>query len=122
MVNLKVVKNDSYEKGNDLMVVNVYMKGICRDTARVIFREQDFTLIFQTRYGIKGSTCKILLTLQHEIKHPVTNQSLSSFAGMQTFCGFIQTVDRTRSSGGKSNSGKLAGVSCKKRKPLLQTT
>ncbi|XP_075882772.1 ubiquitin carboxyl-terminal hydrolase 19 isoform X3 [Nelusetta ayraudi] len=49
MVNLQVVKNDSYEKGNDLMVVNVYMKGICRDTARVIFREQDFTLIFQTR-------------------------------------------------------------------------
>ncbi|CAN9515930.1 unnamed protein product [Ophioblennius macclurei] len=48
MVNLQVVKNDSYEKGTDLMVVNVYMKGICRDSARVIFREQDFTLIFQT--------------------------------------------------------------------------
>ncbi|KAM4737688.1 ubiquitin carboxyl-terminal hydrolase 19 isoform 2-T2 [Anableps anableps] len=48
MVNLQSVKNDSYEKGTDLMVVNVYMKGICRDTARVIFREQDFTLIFQT--------------------------------------------------------------------------
>lgn len=49
MVNLKLVKNDSYEKGTDLMVVNVYIKEICRDTARVIFREQDFTLIFQTR-------------------------------------------------------------------------
>ncbi|KAI4824216.1 hypothetical protein KUCAC02_012742 [Chaenocephalus aceratus] len=48
MVNLQVLKNDSYEKGTDLMVVNVYTKGICRDTARVIFREQDFTLIFQT--------------------------------------------------------------------------
>ncbi|XP_055366527.1 ubiquitin carboxyl-terminal hydrolase 19 isoform X2 [Betta splendens] len=48
MVNLQLVKNDSYEKGTDLMVVNVYMKEICRDTARVIFREQDFTLIFQT--------------------------------------------------------------------------
>uniref|UniRef100_A0A669ERL2 ubiquitinyl hydrolase 1 n=1 Tax=Oreochromis niloticus TaxID=8128 RepID=A0A669ERL2_ORENI len=48
MVNLQYVKNDSYEKGTDLMVVNVYLKGICRDTARVIFREQDFTLIFQT--------------------------------------------------------------------------
>ncbi|XP_061592825.1 ubiquitin carboxyl-terminal hydrolase 19 isoform X2 [Cololabis saira] len=48
MVNLQLVKNDSYEKGTDLMVVNVYIKGICRDTARVIFREQDFTLIFQT--------------------------------------------------------------------------
>ncbi|XP_077370928.1 ubiquitin carboxyl-terminal hydrolase 19 isoform X2 [Festucalex cinctus] len=48
MVNLKSVKNDSYEKGTDLMVVNVYMKGICRNTSRVIFREQDFTLIFQT--------------------------------------------------------------------------
>uniref|UniRef100_A0A8C2Z4B8 ubiquitinyl hydrolase 1 n=1 Tax=Cyclopterus lumpus TaxID=8103 RepID=A0A8C2Z4B8_CYCLU len=50
MVNLQFVKNDSYEKGTDLMVVNVYMKGICRESARVIFREQDFTLIFQTRY------------------------------------------------------------------------
>ena len=49
MVNLQSVKNDSYEKGTDLMVVNVYIKGICRDSARVIFREQDFTLIFQTR-------------------------------------------------------------------------
>uniref|UniRef100_A0A8C8LKA7 ubiquitinyl hydrolase 1 n=1 Tax=Oncorhynchus tshawytscha TaxID=74940 RepID=A0A8C8LKA7_ONCTS len=49
MVNLKLLKNDSYEKGTDLMVVNVYMKGIFRETARVIFREQDFTLIFQTR-------------------------------------------------------------------------
>uniref|UniRef100_A0A3P8UPP5 ubiquitinyl hydrolase 1 n=1 Tax=Cynoglossus semilaevis TaxID=244447 RepID=A0A3P8UPP5_CYNSE len=48
MVNLQFVKNDSYEKGTDLMVVNVYMKGICRETAKVIFREQDFTLIFQT--------------------------------------------------------------------------
>ncbi|KAJ8016537.1 hypothetical protein DPEC_G00008270 [Dallia pectoralis] len=48
MENLTFVKNDSYEKGNDLMVVNVYIKGICRETARVIFREQDFTLIFKT--------------------------------------------------------------------------
>ncbi|KAK5863108.1 hypothetical protein PBY51_000163 [Eleginops maclovinus] len=48
MVNLQFLKNDSYEKGTDLMVVNVYTKEICRDTARVIFREQDFTLIFQT--------------------------------------------------------------------------
>ncbi|XP_029575405.1 ubiquitin carboxyl-terminal hydrolase 19 isoform X9 [Salmo trutta] len=48
MVNLNFVKNDSYEKGTDLMVVNVYMKSICRETARVIFREQDFTLLFQT--------------------------------------------------------------------------
>uniref|UniRef100_A0AAR2K8D7 ubiquitinyl hydrolase 1 n=1 Tax=Pygocentrus nattereri TaxID=42514 RepID=A0AAR2K8D7_PYGNA len=49
MVNLKFVKNDSYEKGTDLMVVNVYLKEICRETSRVLFREQDFTLIFQTR-------------------------------------------------------------------------
>nr|XP_005162176.1 ubiquitin carboxyl-terminal hydrolase 19 isoform X2 [Danio rerio] len=48
MVDLKFVKNDSYEKGTDLMVVNVYMKEICRQTSRVLFREQDFTLIFQT--------------------------------------------------------------------------
>lgn len=49
MMNLQFVKNDSYEKGTDLMVVNVYVKAICRESARVIFREQDFTLIFQTR-------------------------------------------------------------------------
>ncbi|XP_052396471.1 ubiquitin carboxyl-terminal hydrolase 19 isoform X2 [Carassius gibelio] len=48
MVNLTFVKNDSYEKGTDLMVVNVYMKEICRTTSRVLFREQDFTLFFQT--------------------------------------------------------------------------
>ena len=48
MVNLQIVK-DWYEKGTDLMVVIVYLKGICRDTARLLFREQDFTLIFQTR-------------------------------------------------------------------------
>uniref|UniRef100_W5L123 ubiquitinyl hydrolase 1 n=1 Tax=Astyanax mexicanus TaxID=7994 RepID=W5L123_ASTMX len=48
MVNLKLVKNDSYEKGTDLMVVNVYLKEICRETSRVLFREKDFTLIFQT--------------------------------------------------------------------------
>uniref|UniRef100_A0A4W4ESA3 ubiquitinyl hydrolase 1 n=1 Tax=Electrophorus electricus TaxID=8005 RepID=A0A4W4ESA3_ELEEL len=48
MVNLQFVKNDSYEKGTDLMVVNVYLKEICRKTSRVLFREQDFTLIFQT--------------------------------------------------------------------------
>ncbi|TRY90639.1 hypothetical protein DNTS_003701 [Danionella cerebrum] len=48
MVNLKFVKSDSYEKGTDLMVVNVYIKEICRQTSRVLFREQDFTLIFQT--------------------------------------------------------------------------
>ncbi|XP_061760863.1 ubiquitin carboxyl-terminal hydrolase 19 isoform X2 [Nerophis ophidion] len=48
MVNVQNVKNNSYEKGTDLMVVNVYMKGICRSTAKVLFREQDFTFIFQT--------------------------------------------------------------------------
>lgn len=49
MVDLQYVKNDSYEKGTDLMVVNVYMKGLSRDTTRVLFREQHFTLFFQTR-------------------------------------------------------------------------
>ncbi|KAK7883974.1 hypothetical protein WMY93_027097 [Mugilogobius chulae] len=48
MVTLQRLKNDSYEKGNDLMVVNIYVKEVCRETARVIFREQDFTLIFQS--------------------------------------------------------------------------
>lgn len=49
MVNLAFVKNDSYEKGPDSVVVHVYVKEICRDTSRVLFREQDFMLIFQTR-------------------------------------------------------------------------
>ncbi|XP_074168471.1 ubiquitin carboxyl-terminal hydrolase 19 isoform X28 [Rhinolophus sinicus] len=51
MVNLAFVKNDSYEKGPDSVVVHVYVKEICRDTSRVLFREQDFMLIFQTRDG-----------------------------------------------------------------------
>ncbi|XP_066452877.1 ubiquitin carboxyl-terminal hydrolase 19 isoform X2 [Eleutherodactylus coqui] len=48
-VNLTFVKNDHYEKGNDVVVVHVYVKEICKQTSRVLFREQDFTLIFQTR-------------------------------------------------------------------------
>ncbi|KAI5612333.1 ubiquitin carboxyl-terminal hydrolase 19 isoform X1, partial [Silurus asotus] len=48
MVNVSYVKNDSYEKGTDLMVVNVYLKEICKEISKVLFREQDFTLIFQT--------------------------------------------------------------------------
>ncbi|XP_056380745.1 ubiquitin carboxyl-terminal hydrolase 19 isoform X2 [Hyla sarda] len=48
-VNLTFVKNDHYEKGNDMVVVHVYVKEICKQTSRVLFREQDFTLIFQTR-------------------------------------------------------------------------
>ncbi|XP_036850138.1 ubiquitin carboxyl-terminal hydrolase 19 isoform X4 [Manis javanica] len=51
MVNLAFVKNNLYEKGPDSMVVHVYVKEICRDASRVLFREQDFTLIFQTRDG-----------------------------------------------------------------------
>lgn len=50
MVNLAFVKNNLYEKGPDSMVVHVYVKEICRDASRVLFREQDFTLIFQTRW------------------------------------------------------------------------
>ena len=51
-VNLAFVKNDSYEKGPDSVVVHVYVKEIRRDTSRVLFREQDFTLIFQTRWVV----------------------------------------------------------------------
>ncbi|KAG8557256.1 hypothetical protein GDO81_018384 [Engystomops pustulosus] len=47
-VNLTFVKNDYYEKGNDVVVVHVYVKEISKPTSRVLFREQDFTLIFQT--------------------------------------------------------------------------
>ncbi|KAH0630314.1 hypothetical protein JD844_013233 [Phrynosoma platyrhinos] len=50
-VNLTFVKNDSYEKGNDSMVVHVYVKEINKEMSKVLFREQDFTLLFQTRYG-----------------------------------------------------------------------
>ncbi|XP_012816887.1 ubiquitin carboxyl-terminal hydrolase 19 isoform X4 [Xenopus tropicalis] len=49
IVNLTFVKNDHYEKGNDVVVVHVYVKEICKETSRVLFREQDFTLIFKTR-------------------------------------------------------------------------
>ena len=55
-VNLAFVKNDSYEKGPDSVVVHVYVKEIRRDTSRVLFREQDFTLIFQTRWAAPGQT------------------------------------------------------------------
>uniref|UniRef100_A0A8C3LCY9 Ubiquitin carboxyl-terminal hydrolase 19 n=1 Tax=Chrysolophus pictus TaxID=9089 RepID=A0A8C3LCY9_CHRPC len=47
-VSLTFVKNDSYEKGNDLVVVHVYVKEIHKETSKVFFREQDFTLVFQT--------------------------------------------------------------------------
>lgn len=56
MVNLAFVKNDSYEKGPDSVVVHVYVKEIHRDTSRVLFREQDFTLIFQTRCVAEAGT------------------------------------------------------------------
>ncbi|KAJ7317131.1 hypothetical protein JRQ81_003293 [Phrynocephalus forsythii] len=48
IVNLTFVKNDSYEKGNDSMVVHVYVKEIHKEMSRVLFREQDFMLMFQT--------------------------------------------------------------------------
>lgn len=45
-----MVKNDSYEKGSDSVVVHIYVKEIHRETSKVLFREQDFTLVFRTRY------------------------------------------------------------------------
>uniref|UniRef100_A0A4X2LSL0 ubiquitinyl hydrolase 1 n=1 Tax=Vombatus ursinus TaxID=29139 RepID=A0A4X2LSL0_VOMUR len=57
MVNLTFMKNDSYEKGPDSVVVHVYVKEICRKTSRVLFREQDFTLVFQTRNMIQPEQC-----------------------------------------------------------------
>uniref|UniRef100_A0A8C2VCT9 ubiquitinyl hydrolase 1 n=1 Tax=Chinchilla lanigera TaxID=34839 RepID=A0A8C2VCT9_CHILA len=62
MVNLAFVKNDSYEKGPDSVVVHVYVKEIQRDTSRVLFREQDFTLIFQTRNLIEPEQCTFCFT------------------------------------------------------------
>ncbi|TSM04853.1 Laminin subunit beta-2 [Bagarius yarrelli] len=62
MVNVSFVKNDWYEKGTDLMVVNVYLKEICREISRVLFREQDFTLIFQTRNLIQPEQCGFSFT------------------------------------------------------------
>uniref|UniRef100_UPI00398EBC02 ubiquitin carboxyl-terminal hydrolase 19 isoform X2 n=1 Tax=Pristiophorus japonicus TaxID=55135 RepID=UPI00398EBC02 len=49
-VNLSFVKYDSYEKGTDAMVVHVYVKEICKSMSKVLFRELDFTLIFQTSF------------------------------------------------------------------------
>ncbi|XP_064422436.1 ubiquitin carboxyl-terminal hydrolase 19 isoform X3 [Latimeria chalumnae] len=48
MVTVNYMNNSFYEKGSDFMVVNVYVKEILRETSKVLFREQDFTLIFQT--------------------------------------------------------------------------
>uniref|UniRef100_A0A8D0L7Q0 CS domain-containing protein n=1 Tax=Sphenodon punctatus TaxID=8508 RepID=A0A8D0L7Q0_SPHPU len=47
-VSLTFVKNDSYEKGTDAVVVHVYVKEIHKESSKVLFREQDFTLVFQT--------------------------------------------------------------------------
>ncbi|XP_043934426.1 ubiquitin carboxyl-terminal hydrolase 19 [Protopterus annectens] len=48
MVNLSFIKNDYYEKGSDIVVVHVYVKGLCKETTKVLFRESDFTMIFKT--------------------------------------------------------------------------
>nr|XP_033782603.1 ubiquitin carboxyl-terminal hydrolase 19 isoform X2 [Geotrypetes seraphini] len=48
IVSLTFVKNDFYEKGTDAVVVHVYVKEICQYMSKVLFREQDFTLVFQT--------------------------------------------------------------------------
>lgn len=45
MVNPGFIKNDSYEKGPDSLVVLVYLKEICRDISAVLFCKQDLTLI-----------------------------------------------------------------------------
>lgn len=57
-MSLTFVKNDSYEKGNDLVVVHVYVKEINKETSKVLFREQDFTLVFQTRYKCASGWCQ----------------------------------------------------------------
>uniref|UniRef100_A0A4W3K931 ubiquitinyl hydrolase 1 n=1 Tax=Callorhinchus milii TaxID=7868 RepID=A0A4W3K931_CALMI len=61
-VNLSFVKYDSYEKGTDSMVVHVYVKEICKSTSKVLFREQDFTLIFQTRNLLNPEQCMYTFT------------------------------------------------------------
>lgn len=48
IISLTFVKNDFYEKGTDAVVVHVYVKEICKHMSKVFFREQDFTLLFQT--------------------------------------------------------------------------
>uniref|UniRef100_A0A8C8SYV7 ubiquitinyl hydrolase 1 n=1 Tax=Pelusios castaneus TaxID=367368 RepID=A0A8C8SYV7_9SAUR len=63
IVSLTLVKNDSYEKGNDSVVVHVYVKEIHRDTSKVLFREQDFTLVFQTRNLIEPDQCTYNFTV-----------------------------------------------------------
>uniref|UniRef100_A0A663EXW2 ubiquitinyl hydrolase 1 n=1 Tax=Aquila chrysaetos chrysaetos TaxID=223781 RepID=A0A663EXW2_AQUCH len=62
-VSLTFVKNDSYEKGNDLVVVHVYVKEIHKETSKVLFREQDFTLVFQTRNLIEPDQCTYNFTM-----------------------------------------------------------
>ena len=86
MVNLAFVKNDSYEKGPDSVVVHVYVKGAHRDASRVLFREQDFTLIFQTRcvrrLGRPSSVSQVGRCFKHS--HLSSLLSSSTSAGMET--------------------------------------
>ena len=92
MVNLAFVKNDSYEKGPDSVVVHVYVKEIRRDSSRVLFREQDFTLIFQTRW-VDGQTrdrqCSlgraVRLTLFSPALHPLCRDG--NFLRLHPGCG-----------------------------------
>lgn len=94
-MSLTFVKNDSYEKGNDLVVVHVYVKEIHKEMSKVLFREQDFTLVFQTRY-LQSSWLWLGYLFVHLF-------SLTSdfFTVTQTSFASILAVGPTQCSGGR---------------------
>lgn len=83
MVSLDFVKNDSYEKGPDAVVVHVYVKEIRREAARVLFREQDFTLVFQTRCVGAGRPRAAGGTRPHSLPRPQGRQLPAAAPGLR---------------------------------------
>ena len=57
MVNPGFIKNDSYEKGPDSLVVLVYLKEICRDISAVSSASRTWHLLVHTLICIK-QICK----------------------------------------------------------------
>lgn len=99
-VSLTFVKNDSYEKGNDLVVVHVYVKEIHKETSKVLFREQDFTLVFQTRYKCARLLQSSWLRLDYLFVHLFSLAS-DFFTVTQTSFASILAVGPTQCSGGR---------------------
>lgn len=89
-MSLTFVKNDSYEKGNDLVVVHVYVKEIHKETSKVLFREQDFTLVFQTRYTCAVGQCQAAAELLAVARLLVCSPLLTRFQFLCSDTNFLR--------------------------------